>query len=338
MLFLLALAQQIDPNVPVQIPVQDLTSWLGILNRVLADILTPAKPPLLESGRQLWEWLAAIVVVWSGLKIAYSGTFEPWQLVRLVVALWIPWFMLRFYATPIPLTAHSFPETIPAGANSIAVYFSSNVVQEMQHTLTTLVDNYQARFTAAWSSMSMLGLLTAGSSALFTLLGSVAAVGAMILALILIFAISMAQVIWATIAIAILIFLGPIFIPWILIEPMAFLFWGWFRALLVYSLYSVIAGALLRVWGGIAIGYVTTLSTTGLDFDSLGWLSIWVVALVPLLVASVLSALKVGELASALVSGSGAGGGSGFLGLVGAGAGVAAGGRLARVAAKGAGA
>ena len=336
MLFLFALVQQIDPNVPVQIPAEDLTNWLGLLNRVLADILTPGEPPLLASGRQLWTWLAGIIVVWSGLKTAYSGTFEPWQLVRLVVALWIPWFMLRYYATPIPLTAHSFPETIPAGANSIAAYFSSDVVEDMHDTLTTLIDNYQARFTAAWSSMSILGLLSTGSSALFTFLGSVAAGGSMILALILIFAVSMAQVVWATIAIAILIFLGPIFIPWILIEPMAFLFWGWFRALLVYSLYSVIAGALLRVWGGIAIGYVTTLSNTGLDFDSLGWLSIWVVGLVPLLIASILSALKVGELASALVAGSGAGG-SGFLGLVGAGAGVAAGGRLTRVAAKGAG-
>ena len=336
MLFLLALAQQIDPNVPVRIPVQDLTNWLGILTRVLADILTPATSPLLANGRQLWEWLAAIVVVWSGLKIAYSGTFEPWQLVRLVVALWIPWFMLRYYDTPIPLTAHSFPQTILAGANSITAHFSSNVVDLMQDKLTTLIDTYQARFTAAWSSMSVLRLLSAGSSALFTLLGSIAALAVMILALILIFAISMAQVVWATIAIAILIFLGPIFIPWILIEPMAFLFWGWFRALLVYSLYSVIAGALLRVWGGIAIGYVDTLSNTGLDFDSLGWLSIWVVALLPLLVASILSALKVGELASALVSGSGAGG-SGFLGLVGAAAGVAVGGRLARVGAKGAG-
>ena len=337
MLLPLALARQIDPNVPVQIPAEDLTNWLGILNRVLADILTPATPPLLASGLQLWTWLATIIVVWSGLKIAYSGTFEPWQLVRLVVALWIPWSMLRFYADPIPMTAHSFPMTIAEGGNSIAAYFVSDVVEEMQNTLTTLIDNYQARFTAAWSSMSVFGLLTAGGSALFTFLGSVTAGAFMILALILIFAVSMAQVVWATIAISILIFLGPIFIPWILIEPMAFLFWGWFRALIVYTLYSVIAGALLRVWGGIAIGYVTTFSNTGLNFDSLGWTSIWFVALIPLLVASVLSALKIGELASTLVPGSGAGG-SGFLGLVGAAAGVTAGGRLARVAAKGAGA
>ena len=65
-----------------------------------------------------------------------------------------------------------------------------------------------------------------------------------------------------------------------------------------------------------------------------GWATLWLVALFPLLIASVLSALKVGELASTIVGGGG-GGGSGALGLAGAAAGASGGGRLAATAVKG---
>ena len=64
----------------------------------------------------------------------------------------------------------------------------------------------------------------------------------LILMLIVLFAVTYAQVIWAQIALAILIILGPIFIPFLVFEPLAFLFWGWFKGMLTYSLYAVIAG------------------------------------------------------------------------------------------------
>ena len=167
-----AVVQQIDPNVPVQIPTEDLTDWLGILDRVLGDVLTPAAAPLLDEGLILWRGLSLIIVVWTGLKISFSGSIVPWDVARLVIGLWIPWVMLRFYVDPVPGTAFSFPMTITAGANWLGRDFQSDVVQVLQGTLTALIDDYQARFTAAWSSMSLLSLFRTGSSALFTFAGS----------------------------------------------------------------------------------------------------------------------------------------------------------------------
>ena len=329
------LLQQIDPNVPVLIPEEDLTAWVSVLDQVLGDILTPVTPPLLADGMTLWRGLATIMVVWTGLKIAYSGHFAPWDIVRLLMGLWFPWVMLTFYADPIPFTAFSFPMTVTAGANWLGASFRSDVVAVLQETLTGLVDTYQTRFATEWSNLNLFALLRTGGSALFTFFGGLAMSGTFILVLILIFAITMGQVVWAMIAISILIFLGPMFIPFMMVPPLSFLFWGWFRALFTYALYSVIAGALLRIWGGIVVGYVTTLSNTSLfNLDSLGWATLWLVALFPLLIASVLSALKVGELASTIVGGGG-GGGSGALGLAGAAAGASGGGRLAATAVKG---
>ena len=74
----------------------------------------------------------------------------------------------------------------------------------------------------------------------------------MLVALILlaIYSITMAQVMWAQIALAILMILGPLFIPFLVIEPLSFLFWGWFKALWTYSLYGALAAAIMRVFHG----------------------------------------------------------------------------------------
>ena len=76
-----------------------------------------------------------------------------------------------------------------------------------------------------------------------------------------------AQVIWAQIALAILIILGPIFIPFLVFDPLSFLFWGWFRAMITYSLYAVIAGAVLRVFSAVGIAFITSMGTSRSQFQ-----------------------------------------------------------------------
>ena len=118
--------------------------------------------------------------------------------------------------------------------------------------------------------------------------------------LIVLFAVTYAQVIWAQIALAILIILGPIFIPFLVFEPMAFLFWGWFKGMLTYSLYAVIAGCVLRVFSAVGIAYITTLGGANLDTQSMTQVGLWTLAVIPLFIAGLLSSLKCGELAAML--------------------------------------
>ena len=107
-------------------------------------------------------------------------------------------------------------------------------------------------------------------------------------------------------AILILTFVGPMLIPWLVFEPMAFLFWGWFRSMITFALYGAIAGAVMRVFLGVGLGYVTSFSNnTALESPEqmVGWLLI----VFPLMMAGVLAAMNVGELAGMLVSGTGGG-------------------------------
>ena len=127
-------------------------------------------------------------------------------------------------------------------------------------------------------------------------------------------------------AVAIVILIGPLMIPWLLFEPLAFLFWGWFRALLVYSLYGVVAAVILRVFVSVSLTFLSTLMSAGFNVSDLQQLGLWFLLLAPLLVAGILAAFKVGEIASLLVSGAGSAG-AGLMSTIalGAGAGKAAG-------------
>ena len=316
--------QSIDPNVPTQIPADQLQDFKSFLDIVLDSVVGGAAPDIQTVGLQLWGGLAAVMVAWTGLKIAFSGTFQPWEIVRLVIGIAIPRTLLHYYTVPIPGVGFTFPAMIAGGGIWLQNLFLSDVVSAGYSEMTALVQAYGAHLSAAWSSGNLLSVVTAGVSVLFSSLVSLVMGASLVASLLALFCVTYAQVIWAQVALAIAILLGPILIPFLLFEPLAFLFWGWFRTMMVYTLYGVVAGAILRVFMGVGMGYITTyadaLMGTGTADPLELWL--WAVVLLPLVVCGLMAGLKVGELASMLVSGSGSSG-SGFMALVMRGAGGA---------------
>ena len=324
---------QLDPAIPAHIPPDQLRDFKSFIDTVLEGIIGPAANPLLESGNLLWASLAAIVVVLHGARIAFSGNIQPWELVKLVIGLWVPWVMLQFYSVNIPGLAWTFPGVISAGGNWLQNFFLADTAYSMQSELGNLVTNLAADLQVQANQGSLLGVLTGGAHAVLTLLAGAVIMLFVVICLVVLFAVTYAQVIWAQIALAILTLLGPIFIPWLVFEPMSFMFWGWFRAMITYSLYAVIAGAVMRVFAGVGLAYTTSLGNAELNWQSMGDLGLWLLAVLPLFVAGILSSLKCGELASMLVTGGGASGS----GLMGAAAAAATGGKAA-IASAGAGA
>ena len=296
---------QIDPSVPSNIPPGQLDDFQGFLTGVLNSIIGSSGPILLTTGQDLWTGLASIMIVWTGVKIALSGNFQPWEVIRLIIGLWIPWVMLHFYDTPLPppAGAYTFPSMIVEGGNWLMDLFVADVGTAMRTELSNMINTHLTRITDAWDGYQIWDLITAGGAALMTLFSATLMMLFAMIMLVLLYCITYAQVLWAQMAIAILVFLGPLFIPWLLFEPMSFLFWGWFRSLIVFSLYGALAGAVMRVFMGVALGYVTTYSNQVISFD-ITVMGGWVLIILPLFVAGILASLKVGELASMLVTGS----------------------------------
>ena len=309
--------QSVDPNVPTQIPADQLQDFKSFLDIVLDSVVGGAAPDVQTVGLQLWGGLAAVMVAWTGLKIAYSGAFQSWDIVKLVIGIAIPRTLLHYYAVPIPGVNLTFPAMIAGGGTWLQNLFLSDVVSAGYSEMTALVQAYSAHLSAAWSSGNLLSIVTSGVTVIFSSLTTLVMGATLMLGLLALFCITYAQVIWAQVALAIAILLGPLLIPFLLFEPLSFLFWGWFRTMMVYTLYGVVAGAILRVFMGVAMGYVTTyadaLMGTGTADPFELWL--WAVVLMPLVTSGLMAGLKVGELASMLVSGSGSTG-SGFVALI----------------------
>ncbi len=309
--------QSIDPNVPTQIPDDQLQDFKGFLDIVLDTVVGGAAPDVHALGLQLWGGLAAVMIAWTGLKVAFSGTFQPWEIIKLVIGIAIPRTMLHYYIVPIPGVGLTFPATIAAGGAWLQNLFLSDVVSAGYAEMAALVQAYGAHLSGAWSSGNLLSIVTTGVSVFLSSLVSLAMGASLVCSLLALFCVTYAQVIWAQVALAIAILLGPVFIAFLLFEPLSFLFWGWFRTMMVYTLYGVVAGAVLRVFMGVGLGYITTYADAlmGTGTADPGELWLWAVVLLPLVVSGLMAGLKVGELASMLVSGSGSAG-SGFVALV----------------------
>ena len=200
--------QSIDPNVPSRIPADQLQDFKSFLDVVLDSVIGGAAPDVHTLGLQLWGGLAAVMVAWTGLKIAFSGTFEPWAIVKLVIGIAIPRTLLHYYIVPIPGVGLTFPAMVAGGGIWLQNLFLSDVVSAGYTEMTALVQAYGAHLGAAWSSGNLLSVVTAGVSVLFSSLVSLAMGASLVFSLVALFCVTYAQVIWAQVALAIVILLG----------------------------------------------------------------------------------------------------------------------------------
>ena len=106
---------QIDPNIPSNVPDEELRDFQSFIQTALDGLTASAGGEVMALGTGLLTGLALIVIVIAGVKIAFSGNIQPWELVRLVIGIWIPWVMMQFYTTTIPGMSHTFPGMIAEG-------------------------------------------------------------------------------------------------------------------------------------------------------------------------------------------------------------------------------
>ena len=86
-----------------------------VVSAIMDQVALAAAPQIHTVGFGLWRGLAAILVVWTGLRVAFTGDFRPWDVVRVVIALWFPWAMRTFYKSPLPGSTRSFTAAITDG-------------------------------------------------------------------------------------------------------------------------------------------------------------------------------------------------------------------------------
>ena len=293
-----------------------LLQQAGILT---GQLMASVAPAVATAGMQLWQGLALIVVVWTGAQMALSGHgINMAAVVRMVIGLSIPLGMLQFYTSPLPGAGRSVPELITGMGEWLQLMIVADAGTAMMEELALAGTAFRELFAGegVFGSMAAFGWnlvtdLPAVLDAAFDLAVTLVLMTLLAMGLVVVFAIGQAQVMWAQLALSIALVLGPIFIPWLLVPQLSFLFWGWLRTVLVYSLYGAVAAAIFRVitelgvfvvqgWTGDVAAGVEWAGPTGI-------VTAWRRSLVtiPYIVAAGLATLKVGELTQMLISGGG---------------------------------
>ena len=265
---------QIDPNVPTNIPDSQLHDVKGFLDLVLEGILGDVTPEILQAGDGIWTGLAVVIIVWTGLRIAFSGDFQAWSVIQMIMGLMIPATMLHYYDTPIPGTSRTFPQVVVAQGAWVQEMLLADTVSASQAGIGAAIQSTRQKSAAAWGEGSWWSWMGAKMHEIMTQFVAMIVMTFIVLIMLGLFVITYAQVLWAQ-----------------------------------------VAGAILRVFMGIGLGYLSTFSQSTFTLDDMGTLVMWSLILLPLAIAGILAALKVGEISSLLVSGAGATG-SGLVGVV----------------------
>jgi hypothetical protein len=151
------------------------------------------------------------------------------NLVSLVLLIAFAHAMLAFYTAPIPGFGRSFPHLIIDQAQVMAAQIETGQVQQLSDRLGEVFVNTERPLV--FDVLHVVGYLVVA----FAVTGARIALVAVI------------SFGWIAMAVAVLV--GPVCIPFLIVPSMDWIFWGWFKALLQYSFYQVVAQAFVFVMG-----------------------------------------------------------------------------------------
>ena len=299
-----ASAQPINQN--------DLVNLPQFVDSTIASFLgtSSATTRIHAAGDDMTQGIALILIVWTGLRVAFSGTYNPWELIKFVFILGWPLFFINFYYTDIPGLNLSFPRIVAGMGDWISQEFGADILGTALANLMDLAGKQAEIVGENWGSTNIVTtVLTGGQQVIHALLAT-GIITSFVLGMVLVTALALAQVIFAKIAMAILIAIGPIFIPFMIVPKMDFLFWGWLKAMVQYSLYSAIAIIQLNIWTTIIDRYVLSMTNLAPGFQALTLLSgVWLVPVFLVIVCALVCILKIGDLAGMIVGAGSDGGG-----------------------------
>ena len=281
---------------------------VGVFDQAAAGFFAAASPPVLDAGMTIFTGLAVIGIVQRGAAWALGGQTDATGLMNYLLKVALVLGLLTFWNNQLPLAGASIPQLI-AGQGAWLI----------ETLLGTALDNMLAQIGRIWDTFaeaelsgqvwSALGALFTGGAAvlLYTILGPGVVLSLVALAIGTLAA-GMAQVIWAGAAISICIMIGPVLVPWLLFKPLEFLFWGWLKTVITYSLYGAIAVAVIRTFMDAMLTQVEAVVL--IDGWAAGGGQLLASGLTAFLLAltSLTAMIKVPALANGLVSGSGAAG------------------------------
>jgi len=274
-------------------------SLFQYISQACQSLAATVAPSITAMGVHIVLALATIMMVWFGVQEALASAhggpgFSMGRFLNLFMLLTFAYVMVNYYDSSIPGLGFSIKGFIDAGTinlvNLIGSDGSNTMLNEIHQAssktgpsiLNTVMNPYYA--IVYFAVQFLLAMLAAIVSAI---------------------------VAYGAIAATIIGVLGPIFIPFLVVDKLDWLFWGWLKGYLGFSFYKVVAAATMNVLSHVLTNYYIQLGQSVSDPST-------IVQTLPLLVLLVLVNIyilfKIPTMTHSLFTG-GTGGHGGGLGV-----------------------
>jgi hypothetical protein len=222
--------------------------------QVIRDMMTTNADLFVGFGMRLYQSFSVILIVWFGIRAALGGEFSAYHFARLLLVISFGLAMTKYYASPIPGFGYSFYELFTKQGDYLALQLNQEMLTQIKSKLDWIwaaIENPSINLLLApvdllrWGAISALILLCYVATTWVTLFGVIAS--------------------------AVCVLLGPIFIPFFIVPQLEWIFWGWFRAMIQYAFYQVVANAFVFVFGTLLIRFVDNAAVdfTGMKFAAI---------------------------------------------------------------------
>lgn len=255
------------------------TDWLDTLNKICIELLRSRGDVFVNFGISVVAGLGAIRLVLFGIGCLFNSADNQsgmdWGgFTRHILVIGFATAMVRGYNVPVLGMADSFPDLIMGGPLYLAHQIGDSSYKQLEDVFRTVQANNPP------SAILNLSLsLSQWTLELFIML---------------VRAVMLVVMSYGFIAVSVCALVGPIFIPFLLIDPLSFMFWGWFKCFLQYSFYPVIGAAYAHIFSSLLINMVDKASPAQL-----------LLGIVPLLAMTVFGMLHAPSLCASLFSGGG---------------------------------
>ena len=256
-------------------------------------------PSITAMGVHIVLALATIMMVWFGVQEALASAhggpgFSMGRFLNLFMLLTFAYVMVNYYDSSIPGLGFSIKGFIDGGTINLTNLIGS----DGSNTMLNEIHAASAKTGPSILNTVMNPYYAIVYFAVQFLLAMLAAIVSAIVA-------------YGAIAATIIGVLGPIFIPFLVVDKLDWLFWGWLKAYLGFSFYKVVAAATMNVLSHVLTNYYIQLGQSVSDPST-------IVQTLPLLVLLVLVNIyilfKIPTMTHSLFTG-GTGGDGGGLGV-----------------------
>jgi hypothetical protein len=211
------------------------------ITAAVLDLLMRDGDLFLRLGTNLFRGLAIILIAWFGIRTALASSEGAAGLplgpfVSLILTIAIGFTMITYYRAPIPGIGMSFTQLLTDQPIFLARQLEVTQVQRLSDRLNEL-----------YLALEQPSLLNVSALVGYFLVALAVTAARVVL---------LAVIAFGLVATGVAVLVGPVFIPFFLVPHLEWVFWGWFKSLLQYAFYQVVAQAFVFVFGSFLINFL----------------------------------------------------------------------------------